>query len=669
MTSADAPAATTADAGAAPALELLDALVEASGGQPRDGQRTMAAAVADALHRGRHLVVEAPTGTGKTFALAVAGVTWLAGRRDAPGRAAGTDGDEDGEDGDGATRLVVTTATKALQDQLVDEDLPRVAAAAEALGMPFGWAVVKGRSNYLCLARTGEAAGSILEGDRDAAARLEDAAEAAGSGDRSTIDEADDEVWRRFSVGADECPGARVCSVGTRCWAERARREAVTADVVVVNSALYAAHLLTEGGGVLPEHAAVVVDEAHALPDVLVSAASATIAPGRLRTIERLTRSWGSPADGRALLDAARELTAALEGLDGTVDASEGDLAVHLAAARRAVQSLARAAGERRGADRDEEGANDDAARAAAAATNLAGDLAMVLEGDHLDRVVWVAGGALHTAPIDAGELAARHLWPGRTVVCTSGTLRAADATGRPTFAPFRAAVGAPRDVEEVAVPSPFDFARQAVLYVPKGRIPSPKEPGWQEGVVDELVELATAAGGRTLALFTSRRATEDVAEELRRRFAAAGTDLEVLTQWDGTRERLVGALRRRRRVVLCATRGFWTGIDIPGDACVVVAIDRLPFARPDDPLVQARRRRAEERGANSFVAVDLPAAGAQLAQGVGRLIRSPEDRGVVAVLDTRLATAGWRRQVLGALPPLRRSVDIDEVRAFLAES
>jgi ATP-dependent DNA helicase DinG len=660
-----APATEGADPAGHPAareaVALLDALVTAEGGEPRAGQRTMAAAVAEALARRRHLVVEAPTGTGKTFALAVAGVAWLAERRRAP---AGVDDEDD----DGADRLVVTTATKALQDQLVEEDLPRVAAVAEAEGLPFTWAVVKGRSNYLCLARTAEAAGSILEGDVATAARLEDAAEAAGTGDRPALGEDDDEVWRRFSVGADECPGARTCSVGARCWAEKARQAAVAADVVVVNTALYAAHLLAEGG-VLPSHGAVVVDEAHALPDVLVSAASATIAPGRLRTIERLTRSWGAPADGRVLLDAARELTAALEGLDGVVDPGQGDLAVHLAAARRAVQSLARAASDRKGGGGTSGDGDDDAARAAAAATNLAADLAVALEGDTLDRVTWVAGGALHTAPVDAGELGARLLWPGRTVVCTSGTLQAADAAGRPTFTPFLAAAGAPGDVDRLAVPSPFDFARQAILYVPKGRIPSPKEPGWQEGVTDELWQLATAAGGRTLALFTSRRATEAVAEELRRRSEAEGAGIEVLTQWDGARERLVGALRRRRRVVLCATRGFWTGIDIPGDACVVVAIDRLPFARPDDPLAQARRRRAEERGANAFVAVDLPAAGAQLAQGVGRLIRSPEDRGVVAVLDTRLATAGWRRQVLGALPPLRRSVDLDEVRAFLAES
>lgn len=624
----------------------------------------MTGAVAEALERRRHLVVEAPTGTGKTYALAVSAVAWLDGRRRA---------DQDGpfgpdDEDDDTHRVVITTATKALQDQLVGEDLPVVSATAENLGMDFSWAVVKGRSNYLCLARSAEAQGSIIDTDRDTAERLEAAAEAAGTGDRSALGESDDEVWRRFSVGSDECPGASKCSQGTRCWAERARRSAAASDVVVVNTALYASHLMSEGE-VLPSHQVVVVDEAHALPDVLVGAATATVAPGRLRTVERLTRGWGGGTESRNLLDAARELSAALEGLDGTVDATSGDLAVHLAAARRAVQGLARSAGDAAKEKRSGDERDDEAARAAAAAANLAEDLKVILEGDHLDRVTWMSGGALHTAPIDAGELAAGRLWPGRTVVCTSGTLRGATANGTPSFVGFRAQTGAPASVDELAVPSPFDFAKQGILYVPKGRIPSPKEPGWQEGVTEEMWQLATAAGGRTLALFTSRRATEEVAEALRARISSDGSDLEVLTQWDGTRERLVGALRRRRRIILCATRGFWTGIDIPGDACVVVAIDRLPFARPDDPLVQARRRRAEESGANSFAAIDLPAAGSQLAQGVGRLIRSPKDRGVVAILDTRLATAGWRRQVLGALPPLRRSIDLDEVRAFLAES
>ena len=646
-------------AGAA-ALALLDAVVAEAGGEPREGQRQMTAAVAEALTRRRHLVVEAPTGTGKTWALAAAAATWLADRRD-----------DDHDD-----RVIITTATRALQDQLVTEDLPRVAPVAEASGVGFSWAVLKGRSNYLCLAAVDAAAVSLLAAATETATRLADAADAAGDGERTVLPDVGDDEWRRLSSTADECPGARSCSHGETCWAERARHRAAGAEVVVVNTALYAAHLLSDGE-VLPAHGAVIVDEAHALPDVLTGAGTVTVAPGRLRNLERATRTWADAVDGRKLLAAADGLAEALGTVDGVVDADQGDVAVHLATASAAARGILRRTSA---VERD-----DDAARAAATAGAVINELASFQgsgpsgDGDGAtatppgdDRVVWVERGALHSAPIEVAALARASLWPDRTVVCTSGTLRSADAAGRPTFAPYLASVGAPASTRQVAVDSPFDHHDQGLLYVPKGRIPSPKEPGWAEGVADELWGLAVAAGGRTLALFTSRAGTERAAESLRARVEAAddeahGAGLEVLTQWDASRQRLVEALLRRRRVVLCATRSFWTGIDLPGDACVVVAIDRLPFARPDDPVARARRDRVDARGGNAFVEIDVPLAATQLAQGVGRLIRSPEDRGVVAVLDTRLATARWRRQILGALPPLRRTVDPEEVAAFLA--
>lgn len=627
------------------ALDLLDAVVAASDGQERPGQREMCAAVADAFSFGRHLVAEAPTGTGKTFAVAAAAAAWLAAARR--------------EHHDGA-RIVIATATRALQDQLVEEDLPRVSAVADGLDLGFSWAVLKGRSNYLCLARAADQAGSLFEADVDLAAALVAEAEERGDGERSVLRVVDDDDWRRLSCPTGECPGAPKCSRGERCWAEVARRRTHQAELIVVNTALYAAHLLS-GGNVLPDHDIVVVDEAHALADILVDAASVVISAPRLRALERTTREWSSAENAKALLHAADGLADVLDGIEDELDPTEGDLAVHLAEAQGAAKGIARAAGEAEG---------DDAARAATTAANLVGDIATLLGGDELDRVVWCEGdGRLRCSPVEAGEIGEGAFWPGRTVVCASATLRGADETGAPTFAPFLAGLGAPKTVTELAVPSPFDHPRQGMLYVPKGRIPSPKQPGWADGVADELWALASAAGGRTLALFTSRAATERAADELRRRSEEAGSGIDVLTQWDGPRDLLLGALRLRRKVIVCATRSFWTGIDIPGDACVVVAIDRLPFPRPDDPLMRARRERAEARGENAFVAVDLPAAATQLAQGAGRLIRSPDDRGVVAVLDTRLATAGWRRRILGALPPFKRTVSQDEVTAFLAES
>ncbi len=640
-------------------------MVDATGGEHRPGQAEMCGAVADALNTGHHLVVEAPTGIGKSYAVAVGIASWLTTARQERADGGAPDPAADADDEPGPPRVVIATATRALQDQLVDHDLPTVAAVCDDHDAGFSFSLLKGRSNYLCLARAAEMSGALLDEDRHLAAEMIETATALDDGERTQLPETDDTTWRMLSVTADECPGARSCSVGERCWAEVARRRAATSDVIVVNSALYAANLLA-GGAVLPDHDAVIVDEAHALADIIIDAASVRVTAGRLRAVERLTRTWGGDGAGDRLQRAADGLRSELEGGEGETDPTVGDLAVYLADARAAAQEIARAATT---------DGSDEALQAAATSTNLAGDLELLLEGDGLDRVVWTdSDGALQCAPVEADQLTRQLLWPGRAVVCTSATLRGADPAGRVSFAPFLMALGAPADTQTLSVDSPFDYRTQGILYVPKGRIPSPRDPGWSEGVVEELWTLACVAGGRTLALFTSRAATESAAAALRERVTAAGAadagaSLEIFTQWDASRQRLIDAMGSRPGVVVCATRSFWTGIDIPGDACVVVAIDRLPFPRPDDPLMAARRRAAEARGANPFLTVDVPAAATQLAQGVGRLIRSTDDRGVVAILDTRLATAGWRHHLLAALPDLRRSIDPDEVAALLRSS
>ena len=636
-------------------------MVDATGGEHRPGQAEMCDAVADALDGGHHLVVEAPTGIGKSYAVAVAVASWLGAARLAHLNGelrTGVDPDDD----PGPPRVVVATATRALQDQLVDHDLPTVAAVCDEHGAGFSFSLLKGRSNYLCLARAAEASGALLDEDRRTAAEMIEAATTLDDGERSRLPDTDDPTWRMLSVSSDECPGAKSCSVGERCWAEVARRRAASSDVVVVNTALYAANLMADGA-VLPDHDAVIIDEAHALADIVIDAASVRVTAGRLRAIERMTRAWGGDGSGDRLQRAADGLRGVLEGGEGETDPTDGDLAVYLADARAAARDIARVATT---------DGSDEALQAAATAGNLADDLELLLEGDGLDRVVWIdSDEALQCAPVEADQLTRQLLWPARTVVCTSATLRGADPSGQPSFTPLLRALGAPSTTRTLSVDSPFDYRNQGILYVPKGRIPSPKEPGWAEGVVDELWTLACAAGGRTLALFTSRSATESATAALRARVESApstspGAKLEVFTQWDASRQRLIDAMSSRPGVVVCATRSFWTGIDIPGDACVVVAIDRLPFPRPDDPLMAARRRAAESRGANAFLSVDVPAAATQLAQGVGRLIRSTDDRGVVAILDTRLATARWRSHLLAALPDLRRSVDPDEVATLL---
>jgi ATP-dependent DNA helicase DinG len=626
------------------ASRLLDAVVVEAGGERREGQRQLCEAIAVALDRGRHLAAEAPTGVGKSFALAAAAVAHLHAR---------TEGDDDDE----RVRIVIATATKALQDQLVDLDLPRVAAVAERLGMPTTFAVLKGRSNYLCLAAADEAGGSLFDREREAALEFPAAARKAGTGERNRLSHVDDSVWSQLSVTRGECPGARNCSHGQECWAERARWTANDADIIVVNQALYASHLLADEA-VLPDHVALIVDEAHALADNIVDAGAVTLSAARLDQLTVRGRRWLGDDRVAELNRSTKELAAVLgRSEDGTVEATAGDLGVAVAAAKAAAAAAA--------VDLKAE-TSDDALRVLHLAIGLEFDLDKV--GTATDeQVSWVSGGSrLHSSPIEARETAAQVLWPDRTVIATSATLQGSRA--RP-FEMFLGALGAPSDVDVLAVPAPFDYRRQALLYVPRDRLPSPKHDDWREAVRRELWELVGAAGGRTLALFTSKSAAEDAAVFLRDAAEASGTTLDVLTQWDGPRDHVVGRLLAEPATVVCATRSFWSGVDIPGDACVLVTIDRLPFPRPDDPLVQARRRRATQRRESSFEAVDLPYAATHLAQGVGRLIRSPADLGVVAVLDTRLATANWRRAILDALPPLRRTVDIDEVRAFLARA
>lgn len=630
-------------------LALLDAVVDSVGGTPREGQRQLCEAIAAALRARGHLVAEAPTGVGKSFAVAAAAVVHLHDLAERSGeRDATTDPDAE------RPRIVIATATKALQDQLVDLDLPRVASVADAAGLPTTFSVLKGRSNYLCLAACGEAAGSLFDDDRQAALDLPELAEEAGTGERSKLPHVPDRTWTELSVTPGECPGAKACSKGDVCWAEQARRAALDADIVVVNQALYAAHLLADEA-VLPAHDAVIIDEAHALADTIVDAGSVTVSAARLDRLGSRAKKWLEAGAATELDRAARRLAASLGEADpDDVDLSEGDLAVTIDAARHAAEQVITAT-----KDQDDDGAKR-ANRMAATLHDELGAVRAVSE----ERVAWIEQKArLHSSPIDATKTAAALLWPGRTVIATSATL----TTGGPEpFGAFLAGLGAPADVRTLRVGSPFDHREQALLYVPKGRIPSPKHRDWRTAVDDELWLLVQAAGGRTLALFTSSSAAKDAAAALRERAAEGGLAIDVVTQWDGSRDEVIGRLIDHPNTAICATRSFWSGVDIPGDACVLVVIDRIPFPRPDDPLARARRQRATRRRQSSFLAVDLPYAATHLAQGAGRLIRSTTDRGVVAVLDTRLATERWRTQILDALPPMRRTVDLDEVREFL---
>ena len=678
------------------AAEMLAAVIAAKpGGENRPGQEAMCAAVDAALASGEHLLVEAPTGVGKSLAYLAPAVTHARSALDA--------------------RVVVVTATKGLQEQLTRDDLPTLAAAVP--GKVLRFAMLKGRSNYLCRAKLDVTMVDGIEarldfgddgisGALDAVKRLGEWAESTETGDRADAPGAvSDAVWSQVSVDPGECPGAANCHAGDACFAEAARDRAEAAEIVVVNTHLYAAHLAS-GGNVLPHHTAVVFDEAHTLEDTFAGAFGVRLTPFRVRRAAARARAAGGDAEMIRRLDrAADTLDTALGApseatridIAGAGGADAPTEVRELAAALVTVATLAR---EVHGTLRKSElgltggGGGGDVARAKAAQATrlldgLADDIALLLDPPP-NSVAWVESNKnrpeLHQATVDVGPALASRLYPDVTVVATSATLATGgrfdqlarrlgltlpppvDAEDDASTEDDDPAGSTGSDVEPtppvhraLTVPSPFDHARQGWLYVAK-HLPEPNDPSFAEAMADELHALITAAGGRTLALFTSRAAMDRTADAL----AALG-GYEVLVQDRLPRPELVARFRAGPGSALFATQGFWQGIDLPGHLCRLVAIDRIPFPRPTDPLVAARRSAATARRENDFAAVDLPAAATLLAQGAGRLIRTTTDFGVVAVFDRRLATKSYRQTLLATLPPLRRTIDHDQMVAVLS--
>jgi ATP-dependent DNA helicase DinG len=626
---------------------VLDRAVKALDGEDRPGQRALAAAVDDAVTAGHHLVAEAPTGSGKSLAYL------------APAIASGA-------------RVVVATATLTLQDQLWQKDLPHL---HEHGGVEFTAAVLKGRSQYVCHAKLERARGGDARfGERPGPGfardveRLVRFAAASDTGDFAGVDVAD-ASQRAASCAPMECPGAAKCSHGDECFAERARRRAADADVLVVNHALYCVHL-DAGGTVLPEHDLVVFDEAHGLADVATTTFGLDVTPVGLRQLAaRLTGVGVARGDADPLAAAADALERSLDGADGRIDPTDG-----------AVADALGSAAERLAAAIPSIDAGDDPNAAAQTGQLAAARLAALrrLRAPDTDEVVWVERQTIHLAPVDVSRALAARLFRTTPAVLTSATLG-----GGARFATLARRLGLDPDADPgpltitsddgdstdlpglgyvpLAVDSPFDFREQAQLYVPR-HLPEPRNPAWPAAATAETTRLVDAAGGRALVLCTSRTAVDRMAAALR-----ADTDHPVLVQGETSKAVLLERFTAEEASVLVATRSFWTGVDVPGPSCVLVVLDRLPFARPDDPLAQARREKAEREGGSGFGDVDLPAAALVLAQGAGRLIRARTDRGVVAVLDRRLATARYRSVLLDALPPMRRVVDPDAVGEFLA--
>lgn len=603
------------------------------GGEERPGQVEMTEAVAAAIDDRSVVLVEAGTGTGKSLAYLTPIVASM-------------------------SKAVVATATIALQGQLLDHDLPLV---ANGLGRPVSGVLVKGRRNYLCRQRLAELdrAGTDeqleLLGGRNPSSLgpIRTWAKSTTTGDRDELDPAPTtEVWSAVSVGADECPGAARCPSGDTCFAELARAEASTADVIITNHHYYGMHLAADGE-LLPEHDVVVFDEAHQLVETIGATCGTELSGHRFRTVARRLRSVLTEEEvpvqlersGIALDDELRPQRGR------TVDFEPSLVAQLVSGKDRADRALGALRKAKPGSGTDAEARVE---RAKIAATKLADDIAAIIEASDTD-VVWVDGSdlapVLRRTPLDVGPILDATLWHSAAAVLTSATL--------PDGIVDQLGLGGDTTVQRVG--SPFDYDRNGLLYCATD-LPDPRSADYRPATQREIARLATAAGGRTLALFTSNSAMREAAEYL----DGEGYDGPVLVQGDAPRNVLVDRLTSEPGSVLCATMSFWQGVDIPGDALTLVTIDRLPFPRPDEPVYQARRDRA---GSMAFRLVDIPRAQTLLAQAAGRLIRRSTDRGVVAVLDRRLATSrAYRWELINALPPFRRTKDRNEVLAFLAE-
>jgi ATP-dependent DNA helicase DinG len=601
--------------------------------EARPEQAALAAEVELALASGQHLLAEAGTGTGKSLAYLIPAL-------------------ESGQ------RVVVSTATKALQEQLIGKD---VATAAEALGREVRVAVLKGRQNYLCrhaLHGFELLGGQLFPRAEDAAAfdAMRGWVDETETGDRAELEaEPPDAVWAEIAVGADRCLGRR-CVFASLCFSEAARERASQAELIIVNHALYFADLglrsRTDAPAVLPEHDAVVFDEAHRLEESAASwlggRVSGPVIHRLLRDADRACREAEVPAPARALdrVDGAgRRLLAAVSPPAGRRRLREvPEEPVHELATR--LIELAAAL----------EGGRDELDAVAARAERLAGDAAACLEDD-ANRVVWSEPDLLAWAPIDVGDALGELLWDdGPTSILVSATLTAGDEFG---FVRERLGL---REARELAVGSPYDFREQALLYLPRG-LPDPRAAGALERVVEEVAALCRISAGRALVLTSSYRALNAVAEGIRGRIP-----YELLVQGEAPRERLLERFREEVDSVLVATSTFWQGIDVPGESLSLLVIDKLPFAAPGDPLVEARCERISDRGGDWFREYALPAAVLQLRQGFGRLIRSHADRGVVAILDPRLSDRPYGRAFLESLPPCPVTADRSAVVDFLAD-
>lgn len=746
-----------AAARAAPSVvNVLRTAVDKVGGEDRPGQFEMARAVSSAMQTGQHLLVQAGTGTGKSLAYLVPAVL----HKD---------------------RVVVATATLALQHQLVERDIPALLeAAADVLGARPSYAVLKGRSNYACLHRIRDGvpddqgalvdlpAGSVGAEVLGLRAWAETESKSGGVGDRDSAPPHTDRLWHQVSVSHRECLGALKCPYGVECFAERARERAMASRLIVTNHSLLAIDAI-EGVPMIPDYDIVVVDEAHELASRVTQAATDELTVSMIERAARRARNFLDDGEGEELSDSADALRAAMnETSPGRVDQLPEALAVALASTRNAARA-AFSAFPKESSDADANAARQQARGMVDEIRKIAERLVAHDESD----VTWITdrdqgrgGSQLCVAPLEVwGQLRGK-LLSDKTVVFTSATLKlggdftalatsiglkpservdhsldtpddmsaqaavvvepktgsgkdeiarkrgrtpdevapeaghASDENARKTghasdedarktgHAPGGVRARQPTDPASrsadqdvfqpshepdlsaepqvlewrgIDVGSPFDYQRQSILYVAR-HLPAPSRDGIGSAQFEEIQTLVEAAGGRTLGLFSSRRAAEAASAAVRE----ALPHLPILCQGDGQLSHLQAEFISNPAVSLFGTLSLWQGLDVPGPTCQLVIIDRIPFPRPDDPLMSARARAADKAGANGFMAVSATHAALLLAQGSGRLIRTKADRGVVAILDPRLATARYGSFLRTSLPAMWTTYDGEVARAAL---
>jgi ATP-dependent DNA helicase DinG len=619
----------------------------------------MAQEVFNALEKRNHLIVQAGTGTGKSLAYLVPSLM-----RNKP--------------------VLIATATLALQRQLVERDLPKVVPSlAQALGREISYAVYKGKGNYLCLQKMNT---SLPDPDGDLlleigtlsaeAKKLREWAETPGvSGDKDDAPVVDRRVWAAHSVSGRECIGAEVCVFGDKCFSEKAKQKAGTADIVVTNHTLLAIEIVDKHP-ILPDRDAIILDEGHEFADRTTQAVTEELTANMANRAAAMARRHTPGVESDKLTDACNNLADSIEDFQIMAKVSDDDsvggrieelptMVFHSLTAIResAYNYLALLASDNEATDGD---LLAERARVKGAVTEVHTTAGKLLKAGEKD-VMWFdpAVGALRLAPLSVSQVLRSNMLTQTPVIVTSATLTVGGG-----FDAIANAIGFLPKIEESSseqidpenfialdVGSPFDFATQGMLYLPTS-LPEPGRDGPSSELLNELADLIEAAGGRTLALFSSWRGVE-AADAYLRKYLAERKDIKIITQRKGDSVGvLVDQFASDHKSILIGTISLWQGVDVPGASCSLVVIDRIPFPRPDDPVMSARAAKVDAAGGSGFMQVSVPKAALLLAQGAGRLIRSMEDKGVVAILDTRITSKRYGSVLLRSMPPFWRTND-----------